>query len=246
MTVAAVVASVLVGAVLQSATGFGFALVTAPVLFGVFAPGEALTILVLLAGTLSTLVLFSEGRDLAVRRGDVARLIAWGLPGLVAGVLLLRAVQKPVLQVAVGVAVIGAALLEVRRTAYAGSGTKPWPVAPVGLVSGALTTTTGVNGPPMLMYFLRSGADPHEIRDSLAAAFLLYMPLSVAALAVGGRLGFGDVEAVEVAGLVGSVLIGRALGRALFLRLSEATFRSAGIGLALLAGVGSLVAGLLA
>lgn len=246
MTVAAVVASVLVGAVLQSATGFGFALVTAPLLFGVFAPGEALTILVLLAGILSALVLFSEGRELAVRRGDVTRLMAWGLPGLGAGVLLLRAVQKPVLQVGVGVAVITAALLEVRRAAYAQTGARPWPVAPVGFVSGAMTTTTGVNGPPMLMYYLRLGADPHETRDSLAAAFLLYTPLSVVALAAGGRLGFGDVEAVEVAGLVVSVLIGRVLGRALFLRLSESTFRAAGIGLALLAGVGSLVAGLLA
>ena len=245
MTLIAVVAAVLVGAVLQSATGFGFALVTAPVLFAVFSPGEALTTLVLLAGTLSTLVLFSEGRDLAVRRGDVARLIAWGVPGLAVGVLLLRAVQKPVLQVGVGVAVITAALLEVRRAAYPESGGKPWPAAPVGFVSGALTTTTGVNGPPMVMYFLRSGADPHQMRDSLAAAFLLYTPLTVAALAVAGRLDFGHLGVAELVGLLALVLAGRTLGRALFLRLSEGAFRTAGVTLALLAGVGSLVAGLL-
>ena len=40
------------------------------------------------------------------------------------------------------------------------------------------------------------------------------------------------------------MIVGRTLGRALFLRLSEDAFRTAGIVLALLAGVGSLVAGL--
>ena len=101
MTLAAVVVSVLVGAVLQSATGFGFALVTAPVLFAVFTPGEALTLLALMAGTLSALVLFSEGRDVDVH-ADVGPLVAWGVPGMAIGVLLLRAVDKPVLQVGVG------------------------------------------------------------------------------------------------------------------------------------------------
>ncbi len=244
MTLAAVAVAVLAGAVLQSATGFGFALVSAPVLFAVFTPGEALTILILLAGALSALVLFSEARELAVRRRDVRRLILWALPGLAVGVLVLRAVDKPVLQVGVGLAVVTAALLEARRAASPDTAAKPWPAAPVGLVSGALATTTGVNGPPMVMYFLRSGADQHEMRDSLSAVFLLYVPLSVAALAVAGQLGLSDVEPIELAGLLVLVLLGRPLGRALFLRLSEDAFRTAGIALALLAGVGSLVAGL--
>ena len=85
-----------------------------------------------------------------------------------------------------------------------------------------MATTTGVSGPPIVMYFLRTEADQHQTRDSLAAAFLLYVPLSVAALAVGGRLGLGDVGAAELAGLLALILVGRTLGRALFLRLSEA------------------------
>ena len=121
MTLAAVVVSVLAGAVLQSATGFGFALVTAPVLFAVFTPGEALTLLALMAGTLSALVLFSEGRDVDVH-GDVGRLVAWGVPGMVIGVLLLRAVDKPVLQIGVGAAVVTAALLQARRAASPATG----------------------------------------------------------------------------------------------------------------------------
>ncbi len=243
LSVLAVSLAVLVGAALQSATGFGFALVSAPVLFAVFSPGEALTTLVLLAGMLSMLVLFGERRDVSVRRSDVARLVAWGVPGLAVGAMVLRAVDKPALQVGVGVAVVSAVLIDTRGRG-AVQGGKPWPVAPVGLAAGALTTTTGVNGPPMVIYFLRSGADRHAIRDSLAAAFLLFTPLSLVALAAAGRLGFGHVRAAELAGLLVLVLVGRPLGRALFLRMSPLAFRRAGIGLALVAGVASVVAGL--
>jgi uncharacterized membrane protein YfcA len=173
----------------------------------------------------------------------VLRLTAWGVPGLAAGVLVLRAVDKPVLQVGVGAAVIAAALIELRGVSVARD-PSPWPVAPVGLVAGALTTTTGVNGPVMLMYYLRAGADRHQVRDSLAATFLAFSPLAVAALAGGGELGFGDVHAAELAGLLVLVVVGRPLGRALFLRMSPQAFRTAAVSLALVAGLGSVAAGL--
>ena len=55
----------------------------------------------------------------------------------------------------------------------------------------------------------------------------------------------GIVAAVAIAGVLLAVVVaGRPLGRALFLRMSAATFRTAGTALAVLAGVGSVVAGL--
>ncbi|HEX5911119.1 MAG TPA: sulfite exporter TauE/SafE family protein [Thermoleophilaceae bacterium] len=243
MSVAVVALSVLVGAALQSATGFGFALVTAPAVFAVFAPGEALTLLVLLSVVLSLLVLFGERRGVDVRRGDVARMTAWGIPGMAAGVLVLRAVDKPVLQVGVGLAVVAAAAIELRRVDDAVGGS-PWPVEPVGVVAGLLTTTTGVNGPAMIMYYLRTGPDQHQVRDCMAATFLAFTPFAVLALALAGELGLGEVDPAELAGLVALVVVGRPLGRMLFLRMSAAAFRTAGIALALLAGLGSVIVGL--
>ena len=128
--------------------------------------------LVLLSVVLSLLVLFGERRDLDVRRGDVARMTGWGIPGLAAGILVLRAVDKPVLQVGVGVAVIAAALIELRGGPGGDGRPRPGRSQPVGVVAGLLTTTTGVNGPPMIMYYLRTGGDQHQVRDSMAATFL--------------------------------------------------------------------------
>jgi uncharacterized membrane protein YfcA len=244
MSVAAVAVAVLIGASLQSATGFGFALITAPAVFAVFEPGEALTTLVVMSAVLSTLVLFGERRDISVRGADVARLGAWGVPGLAAGAVVLGAVGKPALQVGVGVAVVTAALVEARTPTGQLAARRPWPAAPIGAAAGFLTTTTGVNGPVFVMYFLRSGADQHVIRDSLAATFLVFTPLAVVALAAAGMLGFEDMGALELILLLALVAVGRPVGRALFLRLSAERFRALGLALALVAGAVSVAAGL--
>ena len=59
-------------------------------------------------------------------------------------------------------------------------------VAPVGWRR-TMATPGGVNGPPMVMY-LRTGADQHQTRDSMAATFLLYMPLSRWRWPLGGEV----------------------------------------------------------
>ena len=55
MTIALAALAVFVGAALQSATGFGFALVAAPVLFALLGPREAVTAGVLLGLVLARL-----------------------------------------------------------------------------------------------------------------------------------------------------------------------------------------------
>ena len=55
-------AAVLVGSIVQSATGFGFALVAAPVLFPVLGPKEAIGTLLVLACVGSVLILATERR----------------------------------------------------------------------------------------------------------------------------------------------------------------------------------------
>ncbi len=244
MTVAAVAVAVLAGATLQSATGFGFALVTGPVLFAAFAPGTALTLLTLLAPLLSILVLLSERRGVDVRWRAIVPLVLWGIPGLALGVVILSAVDKPVLQVAVGVAVVVAAALELRGRPAATAGPAPWPAAPVGVVAGTLSTTVGVTGPPVLLYLLRTDFDQHQLRDSLAATFLLFAPAVAIALAAGGQLRLDDIAPVEVVALLALVGVGRPLGRWLFLRMDAQRFRAVGLSLALMAGLASVVGGL--
>ncbi len=104
----------LAGAVVQAATGFGFALVLSPALFAVLDPAEAVTALLLLGAALSVLVLL-EGHE--VRPRLLAPMLVAALPGLALGALLLSALSKEALQVGVGVAVVAAALWQLRHRA---------------------------------------------------------------------------------------------------------------------------------
>ena len=107
----------LVGAFIQSATGFGFALVLSPALFAVLEPEEAVGTLLVLGLALNLLVLVEGGWHADWRR--VAPMLVAALPGLVVGVVLLSALSKEALQVIVGLAVIaaGAWQLVARRAA---------------------------------------------------------------------------------------------------------------------------------
>ena len=155
LELAAVAAAALMGATAQSATGFGVALPLAPVLFAVAEPPDA--VLMVLVGALghNLLVLVTRHRHLDARRGDVAVLVAGAMPGLVIGALLVTSLPKPALQFAVGAAIALALALRLHAPAKAerrGLGTG----APVGFLAGLLTTTVGINGPPMVLW-LRAG-----------------------------------------------------------------------------------------
>ena len=231
------------GAAVQSATGFGYALVLGPAVFAALTATEAVTALLVAGIALNLLVLAGEGRTPRVRWHDIGPMLAVAVPATVAGVLVLRAASKPALQVAVGLAVVAAVLVQARpRAVHVALG--PAAAYPVGAVAGVLTTSTSVNGPPLLLWLQARGAAPGEIRDSLAASFLVLSVAGTAVLvAIDGAGSAVDAEALAL--LLPATALGHGLGRAVHERLDPQRFRTLTLALALLAGLASLAAGLL-
>jgi uncharacterized membrane protein YfcA len=234
----------LVGASVASATGFGFALILSPAMFAILAPDEAVTTLLVLGLVLNLLMLFgSGGRPGAIRWRSVSPLLVAALPGLGAGVLLLALMSKPALQIGVGVAVIGAAVAQSRSAAAAGGAAREPALASafaVGLASGALTTSTTVSGPPIVLWLQAHRVPPEEFRASLAACFLGLTVAGGAVLAAGGML---SLDAAVVAPLLGLTVLGQLVGERVFRGLDATRLRSVVLALVLAAGVMSLVAG---
>lgn len=96
---------------LQSATGFGFALVAAPLLFPALGPQEAIGTLLVLACVGSTLILGAERRRPRPLRRDAAVIIAASLPGAIVGIVVLRTLDRTTLQYAVTASVAIALLV---------------------------------------------------------------------------------------------------------------------------------------
>jgi uncharacterized protein len=239
-------AATLAGAAAQSATGFGFALVASPALLAVLEPYEAITVLCLLGIVLSLLVIF-DGGPRTVRWRMLAPMLLAALPGLALGVLALDALPKAALQLGVGVAVVAAALLQLRRrgTAAPSAGGRPplGPAVAAGLTSGALTTSISVSGPPIVLWLESRGLRPGELRTSLSAAFLVLNVAGGAAL-----LAAGGARATPGVGLllplVALVVAGHLAGAAVFRGLDAATFRMVVLALVVVAGVASAAVGL--
>ena len=214
--------AVLAGAALQSATGFGFALTSAPLLFAATEPEQAVGLLIVLGLEVNLLTLGTEGRRPQPLVRDSLRLVAWAVPGVAAGLLALRSLDSTALQVGVTLGVFATLAVRalLRRRPDAWGGDPPWWAAPAaGLSSGALTTSTNTAGPPVVLYMLARGATPVQTRDTLTSTFVGFSLLGLAALALSGTEGAAP-HADALAALVPAVIVGHLAGRPVFARLA--------------------------
>ncbi len=224
---------------MQSATGFGFALVLSPALFAVLDPVEAVTALLILGLALNLLVLFERGRPEHVDWRGLGPILLAAVPGLAVGVVALTQLSKAALQVGVGLAVIAAVAWQLRRRRRADL--PAWGGWAVGFASGALTTSISVSGPPIVLWLEARGVRPEEFRATLAASFLA-LNLAGGALLVALE-GVAAIDAGALLGLLGLVLAGHVLGALAFRRADHERFFTAVLVLVAATGVASIVAG---
>jgi uncharacterized protein len=240
MALAAVAA--FAGAAVQSATGFGFALVLSPALFAVMDPVQAVTALLVLGLALNLLVLFEAGRPEHVDWPALAPMLVAAVPGLAVGAVALTQLSKEVLQVAVGLAVVAAAGWQLRRRAANRPRLPPAAGWAAGFASGALTTSISVSGPPLVLWLEARGVRPEEFRASLAASFLaLNCAGGIVLIAAEGS---GAFDAGVVTVLLVLVVAGYALGAVAFRRLDREKFFKLVLMLVAATGAASVVAGL--
>jgi uncharacterized membrane protein YfcA len=208
---------VALGAALQSATGFGFALLSAPLVFAALEPREAIGLLLALGMLIGVLTLATEGRRPAPFGRECAVILAWAVPAAPLGVAVLRALDATTLQVAVSVGVL--ATLAVRRLHTTPRDRPPrWAAPLTGFSAGALVTSTNTSGPPLLLYMLARGGEPGRVRDTVTTCQLGFSVIGgVAIVATGttGALPRGGVVAVFVPLVILAHVAGRPLFRAL-------------------------------
>jgi len=232
-----------VGALVQSATGFGFALILGPALFAVLEPVEAVTALLVLGLVLNLLVLFESGRPRHVAWRPLRPVLLAAAPGLALGLVLLSALSKQALQVTVGLAVVLAAAWQLsqrrrpKRPALA-----PWAGWAVGFASGTLTTSISLSGPPMVLWLEAREVPPEEFRTTLAASFALFNLAGGVLLLV--TEGLSALDAGVVLSLLVLVVVGHLFGAFAFRRIDRERFFVVVLVLVVATGLASIAAGL--
>lgn len=179
----------------QSLSGFGFSLLIVPPLTFVIGPKEAVVTATLMGMITSSLTI-----------GTMHESVAWRLAGLLfvasalgmpAGLLVLMAIDPEALRLLIAITVLLAAVLSWRGYRLSTSGTSADAVA--GFLSGALSTSTGMSGPPLVLHFQNRGVRPVSFRATLNALFLAGGLLATFLFALTGRVGEPELAATLVA-----------------------------------------------
>ena len=231
---AAALAIVMVGGMVQGAVGFGLNLIVVPVL-AVIAPGSIPGSMVLLSMPMTLTMLLREHH--AIHWPGVRWITIGRLPGTLVGVAVVAAVPTAELAIVVGVVILLGVVLSVF---HPGIPVTPRSGLAAGSVAGVTGTAAGVDGPVLALLYQHHEA--HTLRATLATCFLIGAAVSGIALALAGELTIEQLEFTAI--LLPAMLVGLAVSGQLARHLRPQLLRPVVLTFATIAGCVALGRGL--
>jgi uncharacterized membrane protein YfcA len=223
--------SALLAGTVSGLTGFGLALISTPLLLFVYDPRTVVVITAALSIFINFAVVLDSWRD--AQRRVVIALLPPAFVGIVMGVEILRAVNPLYIRLAVGIVVVFSALLLLRDIRLPGAETR-WGTVVAGWASGALSTSTGLAGPPIVLLLASRDLPKRVFRGSSALYFLVMSVVGLVALFYRGLFDASDVPLTLA--LIPAAFLGKTIGTAMLKRTSEKAFRTISLGIVILTG----------
>jgi uncharacterized membrane protein YfcA len=233
-------------ALLYAVSGFGFAVLAAPLFLLFLDPARAIQLVIIISTVLSIVVL--RGLLPAIAPRLLLRLALGSLVGPPLGLVAFRYADPIVVRVAAGAMIFGFAILMAisrRRSGRPAQG-KNWTafaMGPVldfaaGAVAGIASALVGQPGPPVLIYLLLAGAEARTVRAMLLAFFALIYGVTLAFHAA--TIGIPTPTWLAAGILLPFAFLGGLAGRPIGDRLGAEAFAMLAIGLLAVAGAYTL------
>lgn len=186
MEMALAAAVVLIGAFVQTAVGFGLAVIAAPILF-LINPAFVPAPVTIAALTLSLVNMYTFRTGLSLSGLKAA--VIGRVPGSLAGAGLLLWIDAALLALWIGVSVLLAVAVSLAPWRW-----QPTPrrMMAAGFLSGFMGTSTSIGGPPMALLWQHQ--QPSLIRANLAAFFVVSCLISLLVLAPTEYLGWAQLR----------------------------------------------------
>ena len=239
MTVASALGVALVvalAATVQLSAGFGFGLAAVPLLAVVTDPHTAVIVALTLATLTNSYQAWSGRHD--ADRGVAGRMLAGATIGLPIGLFVFLRAGDRLLGAVIGIAVLVAVVVIARGLDLRHAG--PGLDVGGGVVSGALTMSAGVNGPPLVFVLQARHFDQQRFRGTITTVFMVLDVVSVVVFAATGEYDRDVLIAVAVA--LPALAVGARAGIALRRHLDARRFRRLVLTLLTVAGISALVA----
>ena len=230
--------AVLFASLTQGATGFGFVIVSVPIMAVYLDPKLAIPVLLLLGIALSLPLMVHTRREFNI--GRVWPMMLAGAAFTPVGTLVLARLDAPEIKVLLGVVtgtVSVALLLGFQRTVR----NQRLASIPVGAASGLLTGATGLAGAPVILFFTNQGVEQRQFRADIIYYLQVVSLSALPSYIVAGVL---TVEAVRLAAVLLPVgVVGVSGGIWLSSRVPALVFRRIALGIVLIAAVIAITSG---
>ena len=239
-------ATTFVAALLYAISGFGFAVLAAPLFLLFLDPARAIQLVIIISTVLSIVML--RGLLPAIAPWLLLRLTLGSLVGLPLGLVAFRYADPTLVRAVVGAMIFGFAILMAvsrRRSGQPGQG-KHWTAFTMspgldlaaGAVSGIAGALVGQPGPPVLIYLLLAGAAARTVRATLLAFFALSYAVTLASHAA--TIGIPASTWLAAGILIPFAFLGGLAGRRIGDRLGGKAFAMLAVVLLAVAGAYTL------
>ncbi|MFF2889370.1 sulfite exporter TauE/SafE family protein [Paenibacillus sp. NPDC057967] len=212
------IAIILAASILQTSTGFGFSIMATPFLLLLFQPQEAIQINIILSLVISVSLIVKIRRDIDFML--LKRFTAGSIAGVPFGLLILLSVDINTFTLGVSILLLALTALLIFRFKVKATRQRDYIV---GGISGLLTTSIGMPGPPLLLYFTGTDAEKGKIRATTLAFYLfIYFVSLLTQIIFAGtseRTWTWSLYAIPI------VFLGLLIGQILFKKLNQRIFR---------------------
>lgn len=208
---------ILTAAILQTSTGFGFSIMATPFLLLLFSPQQAMQLNIILSLVISFSLLWKVKKD--IEFALLKKIMIGSIVGAPVGSLLFAIVDVTTFKLLIAVLLIGLTIMLIKNLSIQQTNGRDYGV---GFISGMFTTSIGMAGPPLLLYFASTHKKKETIRaTSLAYYIFIYLISLLSQLIIEGTsktVWLNSLYALPI------VLIGLIVGQLLFRKLNQKLF----------------------
>ena len=231
--------AIFLAGITQGLTGFGFALVSVPIVIIFLSPKIVVPIVIMHSILINTVILFEARKWVDLKR--IWPLMIAGIVGMPLGTYLLIVLDVGVLKMFIGAVIIPFAIafligfkkqIKNEKVAF----------APVGFISGFLMGSTTLAGPPVILFFVNQGVEKQTFRANLAAYFTVLALVTIPAFALGGIITTAVIK--YAIWFLPATIFGAITGIKLAHKVEEKLFRNIALIVVTIAGLLSIASGL--
>lgn len=222
----------------QSLAGFGFGLLSVPLMTLVVDPRHAVVVSTIIGAFSTTSQAFLDRRH--TEWSSVKRMTIGSYMGMPLGLFVFVIISESALRVMLGVVVFMAAILlwrgfQVRDDAHH----LDWSM---GFLSGVLSTSTSTNGPPLVFLMQARKMDPNVFRATINTIFSFANIGALGLFIAAGKVNSESLLGVAVA--LPALFISLRIGYAVRRHVDGARFRNLVLSLLMLSGVSVMISAL--